>query len=87
MVGKHRVQIHGDRADLVNIRGDVELAVDPYWLEIHYAVFRIAHDIGMNEELRRIAAIGRERKAVEDELEEIDRMFAPEGQIEEEEED
>ena len=87
MVGKHRVQIHGDRADLVNIRGDVELAVDPNWLAIHYAVFRIVYDAGTSEELRRIAAIDRERKAVEDELEEIDRMFAPEGQIEEEEED
>lgn len=87
MVGKHRVQIHGDRADLVNIRGDVELDVDPNWLAIHYAVFRIVYDAGTNEELRRIAAIDRERKAVEDELEEIDRMFAPEGQIEEEEED
>ena len=79
--------MRGDRADLISIRGHVKLDVEPKWLSIHYAVFQIVYSAGMNEELRRIAAIDRERKAGEDELEEISRMFAPEGQIEEEEGD
>jgi hypothetical protein len=87
VVGKHRVKIWGDRADLVNIRGDVKLAVNPNWLAIHYAIFNIVYDAGSNKVLREIAARDRERQKVKDELDEIDRMFKPQEEFEEEEED
>ena len=57
----HRVVRWGSRAELVNISGDVDLAVDPNLLAVHYAICKVVHDAGLNEEVRGIAATERER--------------------------
>ncbi|KAF9642168.1 hypothetical protein BDM02DRAFT_3273568 [Thelephora ganbajun] len=69
----HRLQVRGDRACLINIRGNVKLSVNADWLAIHHAICQIVYEAGLTKEVAKIAALDREREEIVDESKEIGR--------------